>query len=69
MFTTLSLDSRYEELLISLRQVSSLLTFANNIDLTSQPLESICHFLSTMHDLMRRVILLCESLANLKICA
>ncbi len=65
MYTTLSLDSRYDNLLVSIHQIEALLDVATSADFSELKPEIVSNYLWIIRDIVSTAKLSCESLANI----
>jgi hypothetical protein len=64
MSFSLSLDSRYEQLLSSINQICALLDVATSVDLTELSLETIGDYLWILSDMANKTKCLCDALGK-----
>jgi hypothetical protein len=64
---SLSLDPRYDDLLMSFQQLEALLDVATSIDLTELKSETMTNYFWIINDVLCRAKKLCESLSDIPV--
>lgn len=66
MITSLSLDIRYDELVVSLKQIDALLDIATSTELSELKPETITNYFYVLSDVLQKASKTCDSLAHFK---
>lgn len=65
MITTLSLDPRYDQLMVSLKQIDALFAVATSADMTDLTPEVLSHYFWIGIDLLTKTKEICNDLGNI----
>lgn len=66
MHASLSLNPRYDELVVSLKQIDALLDVATSADITELKSETITNYFYILSDILRKASITCEDLADVE---